>query len=249
DFEGDYVQLTRSNGAIIFKKEGFLYSDVGVYDVGGSEETFTSIEDLETRLIALGYIAYYNEGMIDPDNALLDSFALKSTVITLQSDLEIEEGERSLADSNLQTQIDAFAQGSIGVLMIADTPTQDGTYIAGESGTYTNAGSLVVDLTNTLTYINVEDSQTTFTLIEIPIEPDIETMVLLFSGQSNMVNGEPSMNDGGDKGIDGRVEVWDDVLGAFKIAELGQHPFPTALNDEGKYNNNLAFHISKRIAE
>ncbi len=58
DFEGDYVQLTRSNGALIFKKEGFLYSDVGVYDVGGSEETFTSASDLEQRLIDLGYIAY-----------------------------------------------------------------------------------------------------------------------------------------------------------------------------------------------
>ena len=171
DFEGDYIQLTRSNGAFIFKKKGFLFSDVSVYDVNGSEEVFTSIEALENRLISLAYIAYYNEGVIDPNDALLDTFALKTTVNIIQSDLNTEESIRSSADSNLQTQIDAFAQGNIGVLMIADTPVIDGTYIAGESGTYINAGdgTLVVDLTNTLTYIVVADTQTTFSKIEIPI--------------------------------------------------------------------------------
>lgn len=74
-------------------------------------------------------------------------------------------------------------------------------------------------------------------------------MTILCSGQSNMVNNETYMNDGGDKDSDARVEVFDDILGAFKVAEIGVYPFPSILNDEGKYNNNTAFHIAKRLAE
>ena len=67
------------------------------------------------------------------------------------------------------SQIDALATGTLGSLAIADTPTQDGVYIAEESGTYINAGNLVVDLSSTLTYISISGSLTTFTKIEIPI--------------------------------------------------------------------------------
>jgi len=59
--------------------------------------------------------------------------------------------------------------GYQGVLGISDTPTQDGFYIAKESGTYTNTGGLVVDLNNTITYIAVSGTQTVFEKIEIPI--------------------------------------------------------------------------------
>jgi len=59
--------------------------------------------------------------------------------------------------------------GYQGVLLIADTPTIDGYYLAGESGTYTNAGGLVVDLTDTITFINVSETQTVFTKTEIPL--------------------------------------------------------------------------------
>lgn len=58
DFQGDYVQLSKANGAFIFLQEGFLYSDIEVYDVGGSAETFSSITSLENRLIELGYVAF-----------------------------------------------------------------------------------------------------------------------------------------------------------------------------------------------
>lgn len=62
-----------------------------------------------------------------------------------------------------------IASGYVGALAIADTPTVDGYYLAEESGTYTNAGGLVVDLNNTITYISVEQTQTSFVKIEIPI--------------------------------------------------------------------------------
>ena len=70
----------------------------------------------------------------------------------------------------LQLQVNGLVGGFIGSLAIADTPTSDGIYIASETGTYTNAGSLVVDLTANLTYIVVGGTQTTFNKVEIPIE-------------------------------------------------------------------------------
>lgn len=78
-YAGDYVKLTRSNGAIILKQDGFLFSDVGVYDVGGSEETFANIEDLEQRLIDLGYVAYgVSVDEIDGINTELDKIGTSS---------------------------------------------------------------------------------------------------------------------------------------------------------------------------
>jgi hypothetical protein len=75
-----------------------------------------------------------------------------------------------------------LASGYQGFLAIADTPTSDGYYYASESGTYINAGSLVVTLANTLTIINVTGTQTVFEKVEIPIGelgyelvPDITT--------------------------------------------------------------------------
>jgi hypothetical protein len=68
------------------------------------------------------------------------------------------------------SQIAGLTTNNVGVLAIADTPTQDGIYIASESGTYINAGGLIVDLQSTITYISVSGSQTVFDLIEIPIE-------------------------------------------------------------------------------
>jgi hypothetical protein len=60
--------------------------------------------------------------------------------------------------------------GYQGELLIADTPTIDGYYLAGESGTYINAGSLVIDLTEGVNYINVSGTQTVFTKTVIPVD-------------------------------------------------------------------------------
>jgi hypothetical protein len=76
---------------------------------------------------------------------------------------------KSNLQKELQSQIDGLASGFVGGLSIADTPTEDGLYIASESGTYTNAGNLVVDLTTYLTFISVTDSQSTFTKTEVPL--------------------------------------------------------------------------------
>ena len=45
------------------KRNKYLLSDITVYDdtVGGSAETFTTIEELSERLVALKYNGFYNE--------------------------------------------------------------------------------------------------------------------------------------------------------------------------------------------
>ena len=68
------------------------------------------------------------------------------------------------------TDIVALTSGYQGELLIADTPTADGYYLAGESGTYTNAGGLVIDLTEGVNYINVSGTQTVFTKTVIPVD-------------------------------------------------------------------------------
>jgi lysophospholipase L1-like esterase len=72
-------------------------------------------------------------------------------------------------DENTENII-ALTSGWRGVLLIADTPTEDGFYTAGESGTYTNAGGLVIDLTEGVNYINVSGTQTVFTKTVIPVD-------------------------------------------------------------------------------
>ena len=66
-------------------------------------------------------------------------------------------------------KIDSLVSGFQGSLLIADTPTADGLYIASESGTYINAGGLVVNISNTISFISVISSQTVFELTEVPI--------------------------------------------------------------------------------
>ena len=56
-----------------------------------------------------------------------------------------------------------------GILMIVDTPTEDGFYFAGESGTFTNADNIVVDLNNGFTIITVASTQTVFDSLVIPL--------------------------------------------------------------------------------
>ena len=69
--------------------------------------------------------------------------------------------------SNLINTVQSLAFN--GMLAIADTPSSDGFYFASESGTYTNAGNLVTDLSAGLNFIVVGDSLTTFQLLQVPL--------------------------------------------------------------------------------
>jgi|SaaInlV_120m_DNA_3_1039746.scaffolds.fasta_scaffold00537_8 hypothetical protein len=68
--------------------------------------------------------------------------------------------------------------GFEGTLSISDVPSIDGWYFASESGTYTNAGNLVVDISGNLSIITVSNSVTTFSLLETPIPQGLESEVV-----------------------------------------------------------------------
>src|SRR5690606_1038636 len=50
-------------------------------------------------------------------------------------------------------QLGGITSGFQGELAISDTPATDGMYMPTESGTYSNAGGLVIDLTAGVTFI------------------------------------------------------------------------------------------------
>ena len=58
-FVNNNVTITRENGAYVFLREGFDFVNISVYDDtdAGIEETFATVQELEQRLIDLGYIA------------------------------------------------------------------------------------------------------------------------------------------------------------------------------------------------
>lgn len=54
-FDGSYVKLRSISGRVIFDREGYLFNNVTVFDVGASGQVFASVEDLKQELIDLGY--------------------------------------------------------------------------------------------------------------------------------------------------------------------------------------------------
>lgn len=76
-----------------------------------------------------------------------------------------------------------------GTLAISDTPSEDGFYFASQTGTYTNAGSLVTDLSNGLNIIVVGGSQTTFDLVQVPLTQPTTNQVSV-TNNSIAINGE-----------------------------------------------------------
>lgn len=91
--------------------------------------------------------------------------------------------------SDLQKDLTTGYQGG---LAIADTPSADGFYFATETGTYTNAGSLVTDLSNGINIINVSDTQTTFSLTVV--DPNIVPIGVVEADNSEAVSGDAVNN-------------------------------------------------------
>ena len=57
-----------------------------------------------------------------------------------------------------------------GVLLAADAAvTLDGIYVAGDDGTYTNNGGLVITISNQIVLISITETQTVFEKVEIPV--------------------------------------------------------------------------------
>jgi hypothetical protein len=65
-FDGNIVKLRSVSGRVIFDKEGYLFSDVRIYDDtdGSVEESYPNIESFQQRLINLGYPFMGNQNEI-----------------------------------------------------------------------------------------------------------------------------------------------------------------------------------------
>src|SRR5690606_27914547 len=90
----------------------------------------------------------------------------------------------------LFSQLGGITSGFVGVLYISDTPTEDGMYLAAESGEYVNAGNIEVDLSDGLTFIVKEGSN--YDGIVIPIENAVDGLVQ--PGDDRAVSGDTVYN-------------------------------------------------------
>ena len=87
--------------------------------------------------------------------------------------------------TNLSTFIETVGEvGFKGSVLIADDPTQDGWYLAGEAGTFPNIGGLVA-LAQSVTIFVISDSDTTYSKIDIPLTLPFDSVPTL--GSTNAV--------------------------------------------------------------
>lgn len=152
----------------------------------------------------------------------LSDFFAKADANGLATKTTIQE-----LSSFLSTTGDVAFQGS---LAIADTPSADGWYFASESGTYTNAGSLVVDITDNVVIIIVSGTQTVFEKIDIPISLTIDS-----TPTASSVN---AVQSGGTKSyVDGRFKTTFDYSNNSDAA--------TMQTSENFQNNALSDYLTK----
>lgn len=116
-----------------------------------------------------------------------------ATQILIASNLFIHSNSSGVAYKNNLTALSNFINivGTAtfrGSLNIADTPTLDGWYFSSESGTFTKAGGLVVNLANGLSIIIRETSGASYSQIVIPLTQPTTADVSL-SNNSIAVNG------------------------------------------------------------
>jgi len=117
-----------------------------------------------------------------------NELSTKSTLL-LTDLLAVSDSNGILYKEDLQTFVNFFDSASgvsfRGSLAIADTPTLDGWYFATESGTYTNAGGLVVDVSDNIVIIIVTETQTTFSKVDIPVTINFDSIPV--EGSTNAV--------------------------------------------------------------
>jgi hypothetical protein len=81
-----------------------------------------------------------------------------------------------------------------GVLLAADAAvTLDGIYVAGDAGTYTNNGGLVITVNDQIVLISITGSQTVFEKVEIPVSIVKDAIPTL--GSTNPVESSGVFND------------------------------------------------------
>tara|TARA_R110000737_G_scaffold85820_1_gene118294 strand:- start:109 stop:2802 length:2694 start_codon:yes stop_codon:yes gene_type:complete len=115
---------------------------------------------------------------------------LATGAVTLESLLAFADNNGIAFKGNVSELNDFIStlavSGLKGAILTTDpAPTEDGLYPCSESGTYTNFDSLIIDISNTLSFISVSGTQTIFAKVEIPISIIIDSTPT--SGSNNAV--------------------------------------------------------------
>jgi hypothetical protein len=107
-FDGDIVKLRSENGRIVFNKDGYLFSDITIYDdsSSGGAEVFASAILLAERLVALGYNGYYEGG--DAVAGVSSAFGRTGAVVAVDEDYDINEIGRVSVTTPTNGQILAY---------------------------------------------------------------------------------------------------------------------------------------------
>ena len=104
---------------------------------------------------------------------------LADGTITLESFIALA-GSDGVAFKGTVDELQTFVNtitvlGLKAAISAADAaPTEDGLFPCQDTGTYTNFGGLVVDVSDTITFISVSGTQTVFKKVEIPITITID---------------------------------------------------------------------------
>tara|TARA_R110000796_G_scaffold74222_1_gene166778 strand:- start:405 stop:2720 length:2316 start_codon:yes stop_codon:yes gene_type:complete len=117
---------------------------------------------------------------------------LATSAISL-TDFFVKANSAGLANKNTMQEMSNFLGtiGSLGLrgvlLSNAALVELDGIYVAGDSGTYTNNGGLIINVSNQIVLITITGNKTVFAKAEIPITLTIDPTVI--DGSSNAVSG------------------------------------------------------------
>ena len=103
---------------------------------------------------------------------------LATTDIAL-TDFIAKADVNGLMTKNTVSNLSAFFEtvgevGFKGSVLIADNPTQDGWYLAGEAGTFPNIGGLIA-LSESVTIFIISNSDTTYSKIDIPLTVNFDS--------------------------------------------------------------------------
>ena len=184
-FDGDIVKLRSENGRIVFNKDGYLFSDITIYDdsSSGGAEVFASAILLAERLVALGYNGYYEGG--DVVAGVSSAFGRTGAVVATNGDYNASQVTNALTDNTAQniTGVKTFTVSPIVPTPTTDFQASTKKYVddnsgGGGSGTVTSvavsgsngievdsgspittAGTIALGLNkaDTLSFLNVQD--------------------------------------------------------------------------------------------
>lgn len=208
-FEGDYMKIRSKAGRIIGRRDGYLYSEVVIYDdtSTGNAETFPSVEALQQRLIDLQCPAYdYTSSTPTVSFPPVDkTYANKAALIADQA-YQTADYIYEVVDASDFTGIDG---GTLWVRYL-------GTFYGNENDyTWMDLGS---NITKTSDIIN-DGSDGTSQYVE-----EDELNDVAFSGDYNDLSNKPTIPDIDISGTPEQddVALWEDAntLKAIKGEEV-----------------------------